>query len=190
MPRVVSTLSLLAALLLAPLALSPAAADPPDSGGSSPAAWHCVHNLSDGVEQCFATFTEAIAVATGGAVTDAPADSTTAAADPAFAQRMSASSAATAAAAVLGISYVNSYYGGSSKVWQGSYGCDSSLDVDWQVANVGSTWNDRISSAQSYSSCQSKYWEHAYYAGASTSWFISAGSFGTMNDRATSIQFR
>jgi len=187
MPRVVSTLSLLAALLLSPLALPPAAAAP---DGPSSGARHCVHNLSDGTEQCFATFTEAIAVATGGAVTDAPADSAKAAGDPAFAQRMDASSNVVAASAVLGISYIDAGYSGASRVWQASYGCDSSLDVDWQISNVGSTWNDKISSARSYSSCQSKYWEHAGFVGASTSWFIDSSYFGSMNDRATSIQFR
>ena len=194
MHRTAAALSLVAVFLSAPLALQPAAATP--SAAPSGTA-HCVRNLSTGTEGCFTTFTQAIAAATGGVITDAPADPARATADPVFAQRLTvlsdaiaAGKAAVTASAVLGISWEHINYGGASHTWSASYGCDNSLDVDWQVANVGTTWNDRISSAQSFSNCQSKYWEHANFAGQSTAWFTIASNFGTMNDKATSIQFR
>jgi hypothetical protein len=184
MHRVARALSLVLAFLMSPLALPSAAAAPLVS--SSSRATHCVHDLSDRTQQCFATFTEAIAAATDGAITDAPAQPAQAVADPAFAQRLDA----VASSAVLGISWANINYSGSSVTWTASFGCDDSVDVDWQVSNVGSTWNDRISSAQSFSHCQSKYWENAGFTGQSTAWFTSASTFGTMNDKATSIKFR
>jgi len=188
MHRLTAALSLLVVCFISAPALQPAAAAEPY--GSAARTEHCVQDLSDGIQRCFATFTEAIAVATDGAVTDAPEQAAEAMADPTFARRIEAADAVGAASSVLGISWEHINYGGSSVSWTASYGCDDYLDVDWQVGNVGSTWNDRISSAQSFSHCQSKYWENQYYTGSSTSWFTNASLFGTMNDKATSIQFR
>jgi hypothetical protein len=191
MRRLAAPLSLLAAMLISCLVAPPvAAASPEESAGGK----HCVYNLSTSTEQCFATFTQAIGFATGGLVTDAPADPATAAADPTFDQRINAASSATTdpsiTSAVLGVSWKDAGYSGASVSWSASSGCDSDADIDWQVSYVGDTWNDIISSAKSYNNCQSKYWQNYKCWGSATSWFTSLSYFGTMNDRASSIQFR
>jgi hypothetical protein len=189
MSRVVAMLALAIALLFPPFS-SPAAVAAPTTAPNGPET-HCVHNLSTGSESCFATFTEAIAAATNGAVTDASAAPAQAVADSEFARRLTAAGEiTTASSAILGISWVHANYAGSSVAWTAAYGCDDSTDIDWQISNVGSTWNDKISSAKSFSNCQSKYWQNSWFSGASTSWFYNLSYFGSMNDQATSIQFR
>lgn len=68
--------------------------------------------------------------------------------------------------------------------------CDTSSDVDWEVSNVGATWNDRTSSFQGYNACQVKVFENAGYTGGSVGPLTSTDYVGAaMNDRTTSVRF-
>ncbi len=68
--------------------------------------------------------------------------------------------------------------------------CDTNADLDWEVANIGSAWNDRVSSFQGYSSCQVRVYENASYGGASYGTYTSTDNVGeAMNDRTTSMRF-
>ena len=76
---------------------------------------------------------------------------------------------------------------GGSKTWTASNGCDFSHW--WVVSDVGSVWNDRISSAKAYSGCiHFRHFEDINYGGAvvtCTCYYVG----DAMNDRTSSLQF-
>jgi hypothetical protein len=192
---VISLTVLLTALLVAAPAQGVPAGTP--SQGPAPLAMetvaggphgHCVVTLPAGTQRCFDSFTDAIAFATGGAITDAPADAAKAA-TPAFARRIDAVGA-TGCPCLLGLVWVHADFAGASKGWTANSTCDTSGDVDHGVGYVGNSWNDVISSSRGYNNCQLKHWEHANWEGRSTGWLSSASYLGdAMNDETSSLQF-
>lgn len=94
------------------------------------------------------------------------------------------------ATVVLSVVYDNADYDISdgSYTYIASAGCDGDAGVEWQLANVGSTWNDRITSYQGYNKCQSTLYEDADFAGSQYGPKKSSTNVGTaMNDKTTSI---
>lgn len=68
--------------------------------------------------------------------------------------------------------------------------CDTNADLDWSVFNIGSTWNDRVSSFQGYSACEIRIYENEGYTGATYGTYSSTNYVGdAMNDRTTSMRF-
>jgi hypothetical protein len=56
--------------------------------------------------------------------------------------------------------------------------------------NVGTTWNDRISSFQGFSNCQIRIYENANFTGATDGAFTATDYVGdAMNDRTTSVRY-
>jgi len=101
-----------------------------------------------------------------------------------------ADAASVASASVLGRLYDDSGRTGPYLELTASGPCDSNADVDWEVANVGSTWNDRTSSFQGFNGCQLKVFENASFGGASYGPATSTDYVGSaMNDRTTSVRF-
>jgi hypothetical protein len=73
---------------------------------------------------------------------------------------------------------------------QASGPCDTNSDIDWGTANVGTTWNDRISSFQGFSNCQIRIYENANFTGATYGAFTATDYVGdAMNDRTTSVRY-
>ena len=62
---------------------------------------------------------------------------------------------------VIGISYWNTGYQGSTYTHTAGSGCDASADVDWYF-QFPSSWNDKTGSARAYSDCAGKYYEDGY----------------------------
>jgi hypothetical protein len=136
---------------------------------------------------CFGTFAEAIAHATAGVV-QLPGDATEVTQeelDASYAQ--AAAGDIRLAAVVIGISYWDDNYHDGSWTHTASAGCDNDSDFEYWIINVGSSWNDEISSARGFSLCQGIYYENANFGGAQigTDW-----SGGAMNDKTTSIRWR
>ena len=199
-------LAALAALLLAPA--GPAAAAPgtgavPAAGAPAPetataaarppaaAAPHCV--LAAGVRQaprCFATFPAAIAAATGGRVTTAPATPAVAVGDAAFTAALQ-EAPSTFASVVVGIEYADLNYGGASLSMTAPGRCDNSMDVDYRFSSLPSGWNDRISSFRSYSNCAQQLFRGTSYSGGALTNIVSSLSYvgSAANDQASSITF-
>src|SRR5262245_7341966 len=116
---------LISALIAMPACLLVACVDPASEAdlSASEGAQHCVVSPA-GQVSCYGTFTEAISVATGGEIDDAPADPKVALADETFAARLNeigqrvreAGVAATGTKAsftsevVIGISYKDANY--------------------------------------------------------------------------------
>jgi hypothetical protein len=161
-------LSLLAAAACATEQSDPSAADP---STADPALTHCVSTMS-GEAACYATFTEAIAAATGGAITDAAADSHEAFADGTLTDRLNAlehrrGDAPTANLAptpgfgdiVIGIVNVDAGFHGKDWTFVATSGCTVVGDASWAVQNLNtnpftvSDINDNISSFRSFVGC-------------------------------------
>jgi hypothetical protein len=176
------------ATALSPTALSPAATT------------HCVSaavpagSTSTAVPQarCFRTFADAVSYATDGAVRlPAGATRVTQAQLDAGRAQVQFQQPGIANSVVLGASYKDTGWTGSTWLHTGSYGCDTDPDVDWQnngdpLSGPDGTWDNAIGSAEAFSDCHGTYWALPNFAGANigTRW-----SGGVMNNAASSIQW-
>ncbi|MEV6844246.1 peptidase inhibitor family I36 protein [Actinoplanes sp. NPDC051411] len=98
------------------------------------------------------------------------------------------------AATVVAREYENANFGGSDYTLQADESglvCTASTDDrDEGLPNVGSAWNDRISSFKVFADCLARHWENAGYSGASLGYAGNTGNMGSaMNDRTTSIEY-
>lgn len=160
---------------------------------------HCVVNVADDKARtkCFGSFRTAIANATGGQVTDAPADPQTAMNDSGFAARLNAlrpraasGSVAPAASVVLSIEWQDGDFEDSSLTFTAPSGCSITLnDVDWQVASLPPGSDDEISSYRAFSGCLVKHFEHANFGGASIGFDGDRVDMGELDDKTSSIQW-
>ncbi|MEV7007763.1 hypothetical protein [Streptosporangium sp. NPDC051022] len=201
---VVSTMVALSVALApaAGAAPSPSASPAGRTGQTPPAGKPCVTHLTtdpstNGRVSCYDTFTEAIADATGGRITDAPRDGASAVADPAFGRRINALAqangrpAAQASEFVIGIEYVHANYDGGYLIFAAGAPCDDDNEVEWRLPYLDSGFNDKISSFESYSDCEANHYEHFEYGGSSTGWRGHTSYIGSaMNDQTSSIEWR
>ena len=68
--------------------------------------------------------------------------------------------------------------------------CDTNADLDWSVSNIGTAWNDRVSSFQGYSACEIRVYENDNFGGASLGPLAFTDYVGdAMNDLKTSMRF-
>lgn len=177
---------------------------------------HCVTDLSkpDTPPTCYDTFTAAIAAATGGQITDAPADSRVAMNDQRLLARMNATdgkkspalnaSGDKKSAAITPTAHVSGHIGtifyddgfrGSSLNYIGSHGCDDDVhenpfDAEFRKAYVGDDWNDDFESIKGFNNCGMKVWEHRDFRGVTTNgFFFSLSDLGVLNDEGSSLAF-
>lgn len=176
--RRMRVLTLALGLTLPGLALVPVAASAHADGDN------CVIQVSKtssaaSSAKCFVTFTEAVRYASGGAISNAPANAAEAAKNPAFTNQLSNSNkksaspsrSAAAPQIIIGIEYDDANYGpGSSLTFFGTATCTGpTTDVDYEV-DLPSNWWDRISSFQTFNVCWAKHYYLQAYGGASTSY--------------------
>ncbi|MFF4411515.1 hypothetical protein ACFYY8_03240 [Streptosporangium sp. NPDC001559] len=185
-------------------------------GQASPAGRHCVVHLtaskpsivlSSENTTCYTTFTAAIADATGGAITNAPADTATAMADSDLKRRINAlnqgaldqTDGRTASVRptktpqppnVVGIEYEHGNWGGGSYTFQSPYGCRKDVGVDYEVSSLSGWLNNAISSYETYGGCWVMHYENENFKGNSTSWEHDSSWIGAdMNDKTSSIRW-
>jgi hypothetical protein len=157
---------------------------------------------SDTPATCYDTFTAAIAAATGGRITDAPADSRVAMNDERFVARVYGDKKKEPQTGdekkeaiqprihgIIGTIFYQSDFDSSSATWSAE-SCDDSGSIDWEVEYVGDDWNDNFESARGGNNCQMKVWEHRNFQGASTQWFWAMAWLGVLQDEGSSLQFR
>jgi len=136
-------------------------------------------------ERCYATFRDAIFAATQGK-TVLPVDI-----GPAELTQSMLPPAGVTATVVIGIDFDNWHYDDSAgtKIWEASSGCSPSLG--WFVENVGSAWNDRISSAKAYNSCN-RYEHYELYnrQGSLIPCLPNCYEMGIMNDKTSSLWWK
>jgi hypothetical protein len=181
-----------ALLVTTTVALSPSAAAAPSS---APARVDCIAQPS-GTDRppamrCFATFAQAVAAATGGAVELPPGTPVGRLPLDALAANRSAAARAstTAPAAVPMSSYITSVdytgadYTGNALVWYQSAPCGS-----FASSAMPAGWNDVVSSVAAYSGCGTTLYADAGFGGGTYSIGVdgSASSLGSFNDEASS----
>jgi hypothetical protein len=131
-------------------------------------------------EQCFSTFTEAVRIATGGSVTDAPASAAEAVRDEALMRRMGFNGSKTSIPPVLvlfplSIEYDAANYGAGAKLFYAAGPCTVSIaDVDKQITDMPVFWDDRVSSFKNANGCWTNHYQLALFRGKAT---------GFLNDR-------
>ena len=131
---------------------------------------------------CFATFAQAIAAATGGRIQlpSGAAPSLLPAADVAAAGDVDDSPLATV---IIGIDFTGTSFGGSSLTWYQSAGCGS-----YQASSMPTGWNDVIESVANYSGCGTTLYENINFGGTTFSVGVngSASTLGSFNNEASS----
>jgi hypothetical protein len=183
--------SVLATVAAACLGLAPAAnAAPPASAG---AKTHCAVNVSNNSMKCFSSFKEAIALATGGKVTNAPTSAAEATADASFAAAVNAADDVSAATnTLIGVEWWNKNYSGNDLDFYGTSGkCSvATTDVDYVASDLYS-WNNKISSFFVYGDCLQKSWDNINYKGSNTGWRGDTANLTDVgwNDRIESIKW-
>ncbi|MFH8837120.1 peptidase inhibitor family I36 protein [Streptomyces sp. NPDC017868] len=158
---------------------------------------HCVAHVSTHTTTCYDTFREAIADATDGRVTDAPAAPEKAAKDKAFVAELNAPAPASAGAratmntqgGVVGaVFYWDWNYGGASWTMEIPERCKDNGTWDWGYTDL-SGWNDAISSVIPANNCWVALYSDIYYNGTNQLYTNSTPYVGdAMNDRASSVQ--
>jgi hypothetical protein len=129
--------------------------------------------------QCFATFAEAIAAATGGTVHLSPTTKPSQ-----LTQSMLSDEPDTST--VIGIDWVNSNFGGNSYTWTvGNGGC--AVGVSFSVTPMPSGWNDVVSSAKSFANCNTyTHFENVGFTGSELNCGPKCATMGAMNDKTSS----
>jgi hypothetical protein len=186
---------LMIGLVVTALALGIGAATPVAAQGQPEAGvaqQHCVTEVgfteggkatpAASQSQCYATFSEAVAAATGGAArlaTNASPESVTAAElAPQEARRT-----------VIGVVYWHSRFRGRSHIFYSNVG-SCWPGRSFFVRTMPRGWNDEVSSARSYGGCSlAIYYEHVNFGGAQLPCRWACASFGAMNDRTSSIRW-
>ena len=172
------TLSLVSVALAA---LGTAFAAAPAQAAAAERPRHCVANVANpsAPVRCYDNFTTAIAKATGGRVTDAPADVRAALRDTDLLARLDATAGkgldakaahrdptTLAADVLISIEYWDSDFEGSTYTWTAPWGCTTTTgDTDWSAATLVSNWNDEIGSYRGFSNCWVKHFEHIHFGG-------------------------
>ena len=130
---------------------------------------------------CYPTLSEAIFASTGGAV-NLPTDATQDQVD--FALQNQAGTRV-----VLSIDFEDRYFNGSSLTWSFDNGVGCSQGKRFASPRIRDSWDNRISSARTYSGCvRNPHYQLADYGGASAP--CECYDIGALNDRTTSIRWR
>ncbi|WP_433516858.1 hypothetical protein ACQP2T_15670 [Nonomuraea sp. CA-143628] len=143
---------------------------------------------------CYDTATEALKDASGGAITDAPADGK-GIGSPEFVAKIKAHNdsvpriRATGASAdyIIGSVFQLEWYEGESLYISGPSTCPDG-DVYYDTDFTGTWWDNRTSSAQSYYSCYGLLWQFVY-SGSYEHVVGNAPTLGAFDNKTTSVEF-
>lgn len=183
------------------LAVLPAAA--PAGAEASEAGEHCIGGLNGEAQQCFDTFTEAVAVATDGQVTDAPASARAAATDAGFKAELRAGAETAAKSGAQGASraqamgdiiqgtfFEHEDYGGATFTVYGDGLCEKDGWVDYNFT-FPDDWKNIITSVQPWAGCWLWLYPEPDLGGDRDGPFKENTSYigSFMNDRTQSVGF-
>ena len=167
--------------------------------------------------ECFPTFRQAVERATAWRIKDAPNDASRAALDKAFHDRLFApgpppgqqdgGDVSTQAVdgnntygccTVLSVEYEDADYRGNTATFAAGGPCIDNGAADYVTPNVGSKWNDEISSFTGSNRCDMRHFENDYYGGRCWPYgtafggctvAVYASNMGYFNDLTTSIRW-
>ncbi|MFJ8229250.1 hypothetical protein ACIQ9E_04695 [Streptomyces sp. NPDC094448] len=102
-----------------------------------------------------------------------------------------ATAAPANAATVVGIFHWNSNHTGSTFTVSapGTTSCTTTLSDSDFTSGFTSAWNDEASSHRGYANCAIKVYENAGQGGASLPYYVSASSYGVLNDQISSARY-
>jgi hypothetical protein len=168
--------------------VAPAAQASPTAENQAKSNVNCWYNVSTHEGACFSTFREVVADITDGRVQFAGVPS---AMTDAVAAEIADGPVPAAAPYVLVTVWDDANYQPASTMYTASSGCGTDSGWDWELGNLGTSWNDRISSFKSFSDCSTKLYEDADYGGSTYGYYVNSSYVGAaMNDRASSIRWR
>jgi hypothetical protein len=165
------------------------------AGALADTGTHCVVRLvpiaisDDGVieaqpvdEGCYASLGAALEAGTGGEFTaSVPTDPS------AISQDLLDASLVGASDVLLGTEYDGTSFAGASKSYFASSGC---ANTTWQVANVGSTWNDQFESGKGFGTCDhNRKFEHENFGGSVVLCTPNCGTYGSLRNEVTSLRW-
>lgn len=172
------------------VALSAIVVASPTSGAKSEE--HCVVFLEPmesgqeaseaSVPTCFTTFSDAILLATSGTV-----QLPEAARGDMLTDQLLQANATESSAVVVGIDWAEPYYGGSSYVFSTTAwnsGCAGNHAYASYVMPSG--WDNRVSSARGYSSCNGVHYENTFYNGT-IRYCGPCSTMGLMDNQTSSV---
>jgi len=181
--------------------------DPQAQGDPVPnartASRHCVMVAESGAVSCFATFPEAIALATAGRITDAPLDAHAAVTDPAFWDRLdpptpitgdhttNLQNAGQGNGDILGVQFSDAGYHGSTFTIRGTLGCSGDAPTPLpSVSVMPADWNDEISSFKVGKNCGEILYADGNFTGRTLTSTKDVPYVGDpMNDQGSTIRF-
>lgn len=136
---------------------------------------------------CYATYPEAIAAGTGGAVRLPKGTTPRSVTD----ELMQASTHPTdgRAAVVIGTEYDLVGYLGGSKSYAGTSTCTAS--TTWETSYVGDTWNDLFSSGKGFGGCDTnRKYVGSSFSGSSIVCTPNCSSYGAVTNLVSSLRWR
>jgi hypothetical protein len=173
-----------------------------------------VDPLAEPPVECFGTFREAVKDATGGRIKDAPNDASEAARNKAFRDKLSApgqqkqqgggistqavdGNNTVGCCVVLSVEYEHADYRGNTLTYAAGHGCIDDGRANYVLPNIGSKWNDEISSFVGANRCDLRHFQHANYGGicypnngvGGCYTLSSDANMGYFNDQTTSIRW-
>ncbi len=134
---------------------------------------------------CYATYAEALAAGSSGAIEVSGATTPASLTDATLA----AGTDSTASDVLIGTEYDSYNYGGSSKSYLASQTC--STGVVWEVADVGSTWDNRFQSGKGFGGCDTnKKFQNTNFGGNVLTCTPNCADYGTLANQVSSLRWK
>jgi len=134
---------------------------------------------------CYATYAEALAVGSGGAIELPPDTSPATLTQPTLDQGPSDATTSV----LIGTEYTLTFYNGSSKSYFASETC--SATVSWEVSYVGDAWNDDFESGKGFGGCNhNKKFQDSNFGGASLTCTPNCTDYGTLRNQVSSLRWK
>ncbi|MFE4830734.1 hypothetical protein [Streptomyces sp. NPDC056672] len=154
---------------------------------------HCVVNVLTGAKSCYASFTDAVAKATDGRITDAPDGSRAVMSDTRLLNRLNAgtatkASAGAAASARISVMYKDADFRGDSLTYVGEFDCTPTLaDVNYTVELIRPEFNAEVGSYRALWGLSAHLFEHRGWAGGLIGFAGDRTDPGVLDGKASSI---
>jgi len=145
----------------------------------------CVASISASSDvpslECYATFAEAIAAASGGRLQLDPSTPVRALTQQEIDTANNADGPLTSV--IIGIDYTGSNFTGTQLTWTESSGCGS-----YSASSMPTGWNDVIKSVQTFSGCATTLYQNTNFGGSTSTTAVNSSSsdLGSFDSQASS----
>jgi hypothetical protein len=134
---------------------------------------------------CYATYAEALAAGSGGAISVAAETTPASLSDG----ELEASSQSVAVAELIGTEWTGAGYTSASKSYFASVTCSST--VTWEVGYVTDAWNDDFESGKGFGGCDAnRKFANSQFGGSSILCTPNCSSYGSLSNEVSSLRWR